>query len=172
MTSAWRLVRTGYCMHNRTLLVKKHYRQWTWTEVHMMTSYLLFMIFFFFFFLLMGSPHCISDGRSVWTARRVIQKIKYIWSHFMRIFGSAYELISPPLTPSLSLSIYIYICVFFFFIIQRVKARAILCPHQPPTRGDNTVSVAQSGTATPGATKQLLPPEWLFKRSPSDWHHG
>ena len=30
----------------------------------------------------------------------------------------------------------------FFFIIQRVKARAIPCPHQPPTRGDNTVSVA------------------------------
>ena len=27
-----------------------------------------------------------------------------------------------------------------------MKARAI--PHQPPTRGDNTVSVAQGGTAT------------------------
>ena len=38
-----------------------------------------------------------------------------------------------------------------------MNARAILCPHQPPTGGDNTVSVAQSGTATPGATKQLLP---------------
>ena len=46
---------------------------------------------------------------------------------------------------------------FFFFIIQRVKARVILCPHQLPTRGDNTVSVAQGGTATPGVTKQLLP---------------
>ena len=46
-----------------------------------------------------------------------------------------------------------------FFIIQRVKARAIPCPHQPPSRGDNTVSVAQGGTATPGATKQLLPPD-------------
>ena len=31
----------------------------------------------------------------------------------------------------------------FFFITQRVKARAIPCPHQPPTRGDNTVSVGQ-----------------------------
>ena len=40
------------------------------------------------------------------------------------------------------------------FIIQCVKARAITCPHQPPTRGDITVSVAQGGTATPGATKQ------------------
>ena len=38
------------------------------------------------------------------------------------------------------------------FIIQRVKARAILCPHQPPSRGDNTVSVAQGGTGTPGST--------------------
>ena len=41
---------------------------------------------------------------------------------------------------------------FFFFIIQRVKSPAITCPHQSPARGDNTVSVAQGGTATPGAT--------------------
>ena len=33
-----------------------------------------------------------------------------------------------------------------------------------PIRGDNTVSVAQGGTATPGATKQLLPPDRVFKR--------
>ena len=45
-----------------------------------------------------------------------------------------------------------------------MKVRAIPCPHQPPTRGDNTVSVAQGGTATPGATKQLLPPDSVFKR--------
>ena len=52
------------------------------------------------------------------------------------------------------------VCTYiFFFIIQRVKARAIPCPHQLPSRGDNTVSVAQGGTATPGATKQLLPPD-------------
>ena len=36
--------------------------------------------------------------------------------------------------------------------------------HHPPTRGDNTVSVAQGGTATPDATKQLLPPDRVFKR--------
>ena len=42
--------------------------------------------------------------------------------------------------------------MFLIFIIQRVKARAIPYPHQPPSRGDNTVSVAQGGTATPGAT--------------------
>ena len=52
----------------------------------------------------------------------------------------------------------------FFFIMRRVKPRAIPCPHQPPTRGDNTVSVAQGGTATPGATKQLLSPDRVFKK--------
>ena len=30
---------------------------------------------------------------------------------------------------------------------------------------DNTVSVAQGGTATPGATRQLLPPDTVFKRN-------
>ena len=53
--------------------------------------------------------------------------------------------------------------IFFFFIIQRVKTRAIPCPHQPPTRGDNTVSVAQGGTATSGATKQLLLPDRVLR---------
>ena len=32
-------------------------------------------------------------------------------------------------------------------------------------QGDNIVSVAQGGTATPGATKQLLPPDRVFKRN-------
>ena len=53
--------------------------------------------------------------------------------------------------------------IYIFFIIQRVKARAIPSPHQQPTRGDNTVSVAQGGTATPGATKQLLPPDRVLR---------
>ena len=44
-----------------------------------------------------------------------------------------------------------------------MKARAIPCLHQPPTRGDNTVSVAQGGTATPGATKKLLPPDRILR---------
>ena len=35
--------------------------------------------------------------------------------------------------------------------------------HQPPTRGDNTVSVAHGGTAIPGATKQLLPPDKVLR---------
>ena len=33
-------------------------------------------------------------------------------------------------------------------------------------QGDNTVSVAQGGTATPGATEQLLPPDRVFKKKP------
>ena len=32
-------------------------------------------------------------------------------------------------------------------------------------QGDNTVSVAQGGTATPGATEQLLLPDRVFKRN-------
>ena len=58
------------------------------------------------------------------------------------------------------IDIYVF---FVFFIIQRVKARAIPCPHQPPTRGDNTVSVSHGGTATCGATKQLLPPDRILR---------
>lgn len=34
---------------------------------------------------------------------------------------------------------------FFFFNIQRVMTRAIPCLHQPPIRGDITVSVAMAG---------------------------
>ena len=52
----------------------------------------------------------------------------------------------------------------YFFVIQRVKVRAIPCPHQLPIRGDNTVWVVQGSTATPGATKQLLLPDRVFKR--------
>ena len=57
------------------------------------------------------------------------------------------------------------VCVYVFiflnlkkdFIIQRVKARAIPCPHQLG------VSVAQCATDTPGATKQLLPPDKVLR---------
>ena len=53
--------------------------------------------------------------------------------------------------------------LIFFFIIH-VKACAMLCPHQPPTRNDNTVSVAEGSIAIPGATKQLLLPDRVFRR--------
>ena len=32
-------------------------------------------------------------------------------------------------------------------------------------QGDNIVSVAQGGTAIPGTTKQLFPPDRVFKRN-------
>ena len=62
------------------------------------------------------------------------------------------------------LSLTLYNIPYPILIIQSVKARAIPCPHHPPTRGDNPVSVAQGSTATPGATEQLLPPDRVFKR--------
>ena len=46
-----------------------------------------------------------------------------------------------------------------------MKACAIPCPHQPPTRCDNTVSVAQGDTDTPGANEQLLPPDRVLRES-------
>ena len=36
-------------------------------------------------------------------------------------------------------------------------------PSSATNKGDNTVSVAQGGTATPGATKPLLPPDRVLK---------
>ena len=44
-----------------------------------------------------------------------------------------------------------------------MKACVIPCPHQPPTRGDNIVSVDQASTATSGHTQQLLPPDRVLK---------
>ena len=61
--------------------------------------------------------------------------------------------------------VYAYIYTYFFFIIQRVKVRAIPCPHQAPSQGDNTVSVAEGGTATPGATQQHLPLDRVLRKS-------
>ena len=72
------------------------------------------------------------------------------------VFGMAWPGIEPrspgPLVNTLTIKS--MACQYFFFIIQCVKACAILCPHQPPARGDNTVSVAQGGTATPGTANQ------------------
>ena len=52
-----------------------------------------------------------------------------------------------------------------FFFPHTTSDHHTTCGHQPPTRGDNTVLVAQGGTATPAATKQLLPLERVFKRT-------
>ena len=52
----------------------------------------------------------------------------------LRIFQHTSNLKQPRMKP--------FLWPIFFFIIQHVKARVIPCPHQPPTRGDNTISVA------------------------------
>ena len=41
------------------------------------------------------------------------------------------------------------------FIIQQMKTHTIPCPHQPPTRGNATVSVV----LPPWRHQQLLPPD-------------
>ena len=56
--------------------------------------------------------------------------------------------------PSMSILIYI-----FFHHESTCDTLASSAANQ----GDNTVSVAQGGTATPGATEQLLPPDRVFK---------
>ena len=58
-----------------------------------------------------------------------------------------------------------HIHIFFFFIIQRVKSTCDTLTSSATNQGDNTVSVAQGSTATPRTTKQLLPPDRVFKRN-------
>ena len=82
---------------------------------------------------------------------------------FFKHFAQVKEIKFDKLVDRKKIYIHIYIYIDIFSIIQRVKARAIPCFHQPPTRGDNTVSVVQGGTASPGATKQLLPPDRVLR---------
>ena len=61
--------------------------------------------------------------------------------------------------------IYIYNILFFFFFHHTTcESTCDTLASSAANQGDNTVSVAQGGTATPGATKQLLPPDRVFKR--------
>ena len=41
-----------------------------------------------------------------------------------------------------------------------------ILPSSSTNQSDNTVSVAQGGTATPGTTKQLLPPDNMLLSDP------
>ena len=52
--------------------------------------------------------------------------------------------------------------IFFFFSCESTCDNLA---SSAANQGDNTVSVAQGGTATPGATEQLLPPDRIFKRN-------
>ena len=67
--------------------------------------------------------------------------------------------------------IYIYINfsnIYFFFLCFHHATCENTCDtlaSSAANQGDNTVSVAQGGTATPGATEQLLPPDRVFKRN-------
>ena len=53
----------------------------------------------------------------------------------------------------------------FFFHHTTYESTCDTLTSLAANQGDNTVSVAQGGTATPGATKQLLPPDRVFKRN-------
>ena len=52
----------------------------------------------------------------------------------------------------------------FFFSSYNVGSTCDTLASSAANQGDNTVSVAQGGTATPGATEQLLPPDRVFKK--------
>ena len=68
--------------------------------------------------------------------------------------------------PCIYVNICIYIYIFFFFISSYNMWKHVWYPalisHQP--RGNNTVSVGQGRTATPDATKQLLPLDRVSKK--------
>ena len=60
--------------------------------------------------------------------------------------------------------VYTYIPGFFFHHTT-CESTCDTLASSAANQGDNTVWVAQGGTATPGATEQLLPPERVFKRN-------
>ena len=53
---------------------------------------------------------------------------------------------------------------FFIQIISSISNNSDKLASSAANQGDNTVSVAQAGTATPGTTEQLLPPDRVFKK--------
>ena len=55
--------------------------------------------------------------------------------------------------------------IYFFFHHTTCESTCDTLASSAANQGDNTVSVAQGGTATPGATEQLLPPDRVFKRN-------
>ena len=58
--------------------------------------------------------------------------------------------------------VYTYI---FFFHHTTCESTCDTLASAAANQGNTTVSVAQGGTATPGATEQLLPPDRVFKRN-------
>ena len=59
------------------------------------------------------------------------------------------------------------IYIYFFFHHTTCGSTCDTLASSAAIQGDNTVSVAQGGTATSGATEQLLPPARVFKKKKS-----
>ena len=70
--------------------------------------------------------------------------------------------------------VYVYVCIHlrmnvcicgfaYFFHHTTCESTCDTLTSSAANQGDNTVSVAQGGTATPGATEQLLPPTGYLK---------
>ena len=60
---------------------------------------------------------------------------------------------------------FFFLFIFFFssYNVWKHVRYPVLIGRQPG--GDNTVSVPEGGTATPGTTKQLLPPDRVLRES-------
>ena len=56
---------------------------------------------------------------------------------------------------------------YFYFFFHRTTSESTCdtLTSSAAKQGDNTVSVTQGGTATPGVTKQLLPADRVSKRN-------
>ena len=61
--------------------------------------------------------------------------------------------------------LYIYIYTFSNVHHTTCESTCDTLSSSAANKGDNPVSVAEGGIATPGATKQLLPPDRVFKRN-------
>ena len=67
--------------------------------------------------------------------------------------------------PMLSDDIYTYLFIYIYFHHTTCESTCGTLPSSATNQGDNTVSVAQGSTATPGASKQLLPLDRVCKRN-------
>ena len=98
-----------------------------------------------------------------WGLPEVVGRVQQ--AHFSRsrslLRGLEYQACTVNKNKKICKLVYIYI---YSFNMQLVKSRVIPWPHKPPTRGDNTVSIAQGSTASPRAAKQLLPWDRVLKR--------
>ena len=65
----------------------------------------------------------------------------------------------------LQILILYYIYIYIYIHHKTCESTYDTLTSSAANQGDNTVSVTQGGTATPGATKQLLPPDRVFKRN-------